>query len=171
MKKFIKALSVMLLTVVLFSCNSKGGEFPYDMTYNIVSVGDFKTIESSPADITFASDGRFFGTTGCNRYFGEYTLEGADVKIADNMGMTRMMCPEADEQERVVSEALPKITEYSVKGTQLILTTSDGVEIVCEKAAPAEPVAPAVESNIAAPVTTVDTSVTAVEAAASTPAN
>ncbi|MDD4820357.1 MAG: META domain-containing protein [Flavobacteriales bacterium] len=170
MKNFIKALSVMALTVVVFACN-KSGEFPYDATYSIVSVGDFKTIEGSVPDITFAQDGRFYGTTGCNRYFGEYTVEDGNIKIADNMGMTRMMCPEADEQERILSEALPKIVKYCAKGTQLTLTTSDNVEIVCEKAPQVEVEATTETSAISAPVSTVDTSVTAVEAAASTPAN
>ena len=86
------------------------------------------------AEKSVAKDGRFFGTTGCNRYFGQYTLDGQNIKIAENMGMTRMFCHDKDEQERKFTQAFPKVVKYEIKGDKVTFTTSDGMKIEGVKA-------------------------------------
>ena len=66
---------------------------PQDVTYVIVSIGGHDTDKDGRPDITFAKSGQFFGSTGCNRYFGQYLSEGPDIEVVGNVGMTRMYCP------------------------------------------------------------------------------
>ena len=138
MKTMKKKLAIMAFGVVsLFavSCAAKKTPaLPLDVTYKITSIGDYKITEGQKPDVNFAKDGRFFGTTGCNRYFGQYTLDGQNIKIAENMGMTRMFCHDKDEQERKFTQAFPKVVKYEIKGDKVTFTTSDGMKIEGVKA-------------------------------------
>ncbi|MBQ5814413.1 MAG: META domain-containing protein [Flavobacteriales bacterium] len=127
-------VAVIASGAMFVSCDNTP-KLPVDVQYDIVAIGDYKTMESSRPEITFTADGRFHGTTGCNRYFGEYTVEGNAITIADNMGMTRMFCPESDSQEQLIADQLPRIAEFDVKGDDLTLTTTNGQVLHCVKSA------------------------------------
>ena len=45
----------------------------------------------SPANLEFLADGRIAGTTGCNRYFGPFTIAG-DALTTGQLGSTLMSC-------------------------------------------------------------------------------
>ena len=159
-KLFTSLVVLMSFCIGVSSCTG-AGKLPVDVKYDIMAIGDYKTMESSRPDITFTSDGRFHGTTGCNRYFGEYTLEGNTIAIAENMGMTRMFCPESDSQERLISEQLPYIVEFTVKGDAMILITAGGQKLHCVKSAE-QPVIEQ-ESQEEAPETAVERAYNALE--------
>ena len=80
-------------------------------------------------DITFAKSGQFFGSTGCNRYFGQYLSEGPDIEVVGNVGMTRMYCHNQAEQEQLLAREIVKIKKFEVRGNRLTLTTEDGLKI------------------------------------------
>ena len=69
-------------------------------------------------------DQKFFGFSGCNRFFGTYELVGSLVTFG-NMGATRMACPTGMDQEREVLTALRTTTRYEIKDTQLRLFRED----------------------------------------------
>ena len=142
--RILACLMAVVATGAMFVSCDNASKLPVDVQYDIVAIGDYKTMEGSRPEITFTADGRFHGTTGCNRYFGEYTVEGNDITIADNMGMTRMFCPESDSQERLISEQLPRIAEFEVKGDNLTLTTTNGQVLHCVKSS----VQPEVEAPV-----------------------
>jgi heat shock protein HslJ len=59
-------------------------------TWRAVSVDGQPPIEGSEATAEFSED-RLYGTTGCNRYFGGYTLAG-DTLTLTPVAMTMMAC-------------------------------------------------------------------------------
>lgn len=135
MKKKLTIMAFGAMSLFAAACaTKKSAALPLDVTYEITSIGDYKITEGKKPDVNFAKDGRFFGTTGCNRYFGQYTIDGNSLKIAENMGMTRMFCHDKDEQERKFTETFPKVVKYQMKGDKVTFTTSDGVKIEGVKA-------------------------------------
>ena len=98
-------------------------------TYVIVSIGGYDTDKDGRPDITFAKSGQFFGSTGCNRYFGQYLSEGPDIEVVGNVGMTRMYCHNQAEQEQLLAREIVKIKKFEVRGNRLTLTTEDGLKI------------------------------------------
>lgn len=72
---------------------------------------DFFTLQFSAAD-TLVS-----GRTNCNRFFGKYELEGQKLEF-ENLGMTRMACPEMQYEDAFV-KMLDEVDGYEIKGEEL----------------------------------------------------
>ncbi|NDK55253.1 META domain-containing protein [Pontibacter fetidus] len=66
------------------------------------------------------------GFSGCNHFFGKYTLSGSSLRFSD-LGSTRMMCPNMD-QETKFMEVLGRVESYSIAGS--ILTFYQGQEAI-----------------------------------------
>lgn len=67
------------------------------------------------AALTITENGRFSGSTGCNRMFGQLTVTGEGIMISD-LGTTRMACldPALALQERRVTQGLAGATAFSI---------------------------------------------------------
>lgn len=66
------------------------------------------------------------GTAGCNNYSGTVTVEANKIKFGENMAVTKKMCAEGMEGERLFLETLPKINSYSIsEGKTLNLIMGD----------------------------------------------
>lgn len=129
-KSVFLAAAVAVVTVGLAGCASQRNvALPQDVTYVILSIGSRDTDRDGRPDVTFAKNGQFFGSTGCNRYFGQYITEGQDIEIAGTVGMTRMYCHNKAEQEQLLAREIVKVKKFEVKGNRLVLTTSDGLKI------------------------------------------
>lgn len=74
---------------------------------------DFFTLQFSAAD-TLVS-----GRTNCNRFFGKYELKGQKLEF-ENLGMTRMACPEMQYEDAFV-KMLDEVDGYEIKGGVEIL--------------------------------------------------
>ena len=72
---------------------------------------DFFTLQFSAAD-TLVS-----GRTNCNRFFGKYELKGQKLEF-ENLGMTRMACPEMQYEDAFV-KMLDEVDGYEIKGEEL----------------------------------------------------
>lgn len=83
-----------------------------------------------PATFQF-QDGRVTGSTGCNRFFSDYTLEGDRLTLAPG-GSTLMAClPEAlAQQEAAVLHGLTAIAEYDLTADELRLLDNDGSTVL-----------------------------------------
>ncbi|MGK0714635.1 META domain-containing protein [Leucobacter sp. W1153] len=79
--------AVISLTAALVGCTSGGSA-------DVVGTWGDSEAQGQPS-IQFAEDGTFGGTDGCNRLFGEYTVNG-DVVEFGNMGSTMMFCEGVD---------------------------------------------------------------------------
>jgi heat shock protein HslJ len=85
-----------------------------------------------PADIGTTltlTDGQATGSTGCNRYFGGYTLSGTSLTFAP-LASTEMACPEPRMAiESAWLTALGLVTGWSVDGDQLHLLDAAGNDL------------------------------------------
>lgn len=68
--------------------------------------------------ITFSSDGRASGSSGCNTFNGKAEVSGSSMKLGP-MATTRMMCPEQMDTERDFLAALNNTASYSISGNTL----------------------------------------------------
>ncbi|AOY00347.1 hypothetical protein BJP62_07745 [Jeongeupia sp. USM3] len=67
-----------------------------------------------PSTLNFAADGRISGFAGCNRYTGQYAIDGSVLRI-DKVATTRMACGAAPtKQERGFLKALARVNGFAV---------------------------------------------------------
>ena len=82
-----------------FMCSmcSSNGNIPVESNWKVEYVVSDGYEVVPPAEhnatMAFLKDSKIAGETGCNRFFGNFTINGENIKF-DNMGSTRMMCPE-----------------------------------------------------------------------------
>jgi heat shock protein HslJ len=70
------------------------------------------------------------GSTGCNRYTGDFTLEGSSLEIGQ-LAMTQMACPPpADTIERAYVAALAKVAGWQADGEEVVLVDADEAELL-----------------------------------------
>jgi len=62
--------------------------------------------------LLISDDGRFSGSTGCNRINGSFTTNGGAINFPEAIAMTRMMCP--GEGEQVFLSTLKKVNRYAI---------------------------------------------------------
>jgi heat shock protein HslJ len=69
-------------------------------------------------NMAFSEDGKFTGSTGCNQFTGDYSLEGAALKV--NPGaMSKMACP--GDGEALFLNAISKVAGAKIDGDKLTL--------------------------------------------------
>lgn len=78
---------------------------------NIDAEPDFFTLEFNAADTMVT------GRTNCNRFFGKYELKGQQLEF-ENLGMTRMACPEMQYEDAFV-KMLDEVDRYEIDGSKL----------------------------------------------------
>lgn len=78
---------------------------------NIDAEADFFTLEFNAADTMVT------GRTNCNRFFGKYELKGQQLEF-ENLGMTRMACPEMQYEDAFV-KMLDEVDRYEIDGSKL----------------------------------------------------
>ncbi|QFT78520.1 DUF1131 family protein [Erythrobacter sp. THAF29] len=77
--------------------------------------------ESIDINLKFDTDGRLNGSSGCNRYFASYMLEGRQLRVSQ-VGGTRRMCPELEMlAETRFLDALGKTEGWGMRNGELIL--------------------------------------------------
>lgn len=82
------------------------------------------------ASANFAADGKVTGSTGCNRYFGNYTRSESGLTMSP-LGATQMMCMEdAMEIEHAFTSAMENVADWKVIDTTLSLSDSSGMVIM-----------------------------------------
>lgn len=86
-------------------------------------------------EVSFKYDtatGQAVGSGGCNRYFGDMTVDPEAKTVSVGfLGLTRMACQESvNQQEAAFINILEQVTGYSIEGSQLTLTTDDGQMLV-----------------------------------------
>lgn len=85
-----------------------------------------------PAFIQFdAVDQRLAGSSGCNRFFGQYRVIGTAGFTIGDVGMTRMSChgPTADQDRQILKE-LQLARFYSVGSQRLTIATKDNQRLI-----------------------------------------
>jgi putative lipoprotein len=102
-----------------------------DTEWTLVTYGPVDNLTAvlpdTPATAVFGSDGEISGTTGCNSYFGSYTLAG-DSFTTGVLGMTEMACMAGGimEQESAFINALSAAQTISREGDTLVIEYEGG---------------------------------------------
>lgn len=97
--------------------------------WQVETMGGVAVVSGSEPRINFAEDGAINGTTGCNRFFGQYTQEAGQLTFS-GVGMTRMACM-ADgvmRQESTFGAILQSDASLETDGPeQITIRGADGV--------------------------------------------
>lgn len=91
--------------------------------------------------LTLKSDGTLSGNTGCNNYFGSYTLTGQTGKFGksisiSDIGSTKMYCQDISNNEMTYLNLLRTTMAYSITNNQMLFTTDERNQLSFEKASP-----------------------------------
>ena len=82
------------------------------------------------AFIQFRGNGRLLGHGGCNRLFGEYRLDGQQIRIGP-LSSTRKACdPEIMQHERALIETLQQTRSFQRARTRLVLFGDEGFPLL-----------------------------------------
>lgn len=130
MRRIFRTIAAVAFVAVMTSCNGTNlakffKETP-DWEVETVDAITAATGMATPA-ISF-SDGRINGHTGCNSFFADMKLEKDGKVLFENIGSTKMFCPDMMEQEDAILMALQKATymEKTNKGKSVVLKDNDG---------------------------------------------
>jgi heat shock protein HslJ len=82
------------------------------------------------ATITFNEDGSVAGTTGCNEFGGDYTVEGDQITFGQIVS-TLILCPELQmAQEEAIYQVLVETATFNIEGDTLTITKNDNVLVL-----------------------------------------
>lgn len=95
-------------------------------TWYIEAVQGKAVIDYSPAQLIFAQDGKLSGNNSCNQFFGQYQLNGQQLKLLP-AGNTMKACVDAlMDQEQRVMQAMAQVTQANEAKGKLLLKDIDG---------------------------------------------
>lgn len=88
-------------------------------TWRVTHIAGKAADDAAEAHIRFLANGTVVGSTGCNRFFGQYTLTGETLQLT-NMGSTRMACPAGlMSQEATLLKMLADVSGFSFQASDL----------------------------------------------------
>ena len=128
MKLFYQLMSIALVAIVVVACcncratKGKKSTSILNTEWQLVQIGDENVQpEEDKFTIQFLEEeNRFAGVGDCNRLTGVFQLNDKREVRFDQMGMTRMMCPNQEAEDRFV-EMLNKVTRYDMDGQMMML--------------------------------------------------
>ncbi|MCD4672911.1 MAG: META domain-containing protein [Anaerolineaceae bacterium] len=129
---------IMILGLILASCStlSPAGTDELENTkWNLVFIRKSVPIADRTITIEF-EDGKVHGSSGCNTYFGEYTIDGNNISCGQ-LAATAMACLDPEgimEQEQEYLTFLSEVDTYSIEGEQLILKEAHQDQLTFQKA-------------------------------------
>ena len=134
-------LSVVMLTLVVVCCigqkspELEGTLWKLDSYVNLQ--GDMVKVMPDTEITAQFKDGTVNGSSGCNSYFGSYTISGTAITFGP-IGMTEMYCAEPEgimEQENGYLAALQSVEGFTINGNKLEMTNAQGTLILVYVAA------------------------------------
>jgi heat shock protein HslJ len=121
MKKLLLILSIIMLQLACGTSRKTTSELNGDWEL-VVFPGSTKTLSEiftmKRPEIQL-ENGSLTGSTGCNRINGTYTASGTSLQIGNNLAITKMGCPNYD--ENIFIEALNKVNRFEVRKNELML--------------------------------------------------
>lgn len=122
MMKMYVAAAALLST--LAACNGSKHEPLEGTTWKLSTMAGIPASAIGADDDAFvvefnAADMTVSGRTNCNRFFGHYELKGRELDF-ENMGMTRMACPDMQYEDMFV-KMLDEADRYRIKDSELTL--------------------------------------------------
>lgn len=96
-------------------------------TWNVHSVDEYPVVEKNTPKIQFSDGGKVSGATGCNRFTGNYKIQGNILKFGP-LAMTKRACvPNLNDQERFFTAILNEVDSFAFNEVgQLVLIAPNG---------------------------------------------
>jgi len=135
-----KTLFVMLIAVLLIAaCRPTPSAPPLPLegtSWVLTALNGQAPLPDTTITAVF-SEGQISGSSGCNSYFGSYTLDGDSLRVG-TVGSTMMACLAEGvmEQETAYLEILQAVTEVRLTEGRLEMATADGRTLVFGPPAP-----------------------------------
>jgi heat shock protein HslJ len=99
--------------------------------WRVEFIGERGVVDNSPARFTLSPDGKINGNASCNRFFGQYQQDGHTLSIKNPLGVTKMLCiPALNEQESRLLALLPGDHHIAVSHGILTLSNSAGEQVL-----------------------------------------
>jgi heat shock protein HslJ len=134
MNKKLLILSLCAWMIILPACSSTGAQPGGDLTdivWALTELTGEPPVGGTSISAQFTSDGKVWGSAGCNRYNGTYTVTGSNITFSSPLASTMMMCETAVmDQESAYLKALGEAKTFAVNGDQLTLSGEDGTQLV-----------------------------------------
>jgi heat shock protein HslJ len=92
--------------------------------WNLVEWEGMTILADAVPTLAFDENG-LGGTTGCNNYFGSFTVDGAAITIGE-VGMTEMWCEGVMEQEQAFVRVLQTAESFTLENQTLTIHTAEG---------------------------------------------
>lgn len=134
-------LSLVVLSVMVVpSCRTPAGvdDSPaslLDTRWVLASLSG-GTITAPAPTLAFEEEGRVHGSSGVNRFGGDCTIDGTQIRFGSLMSTKMAGPPERMELERRYLEVLGKATRWSVTKGRLTLADAEGALAVFESEPP-----------------------------------
>lgn len=111
---------------VLTGCAGDSLDFLVGRVWQITEIAGDNVMDASRAEIGFDRDGGTFGTGGCNRFMGGYSLSGEGLAIG-TLGSTMMACAEdLMAQDAKLFDTLAQVSRFDIDaGGGLVLLAGD----------------------------------------------
>lgn len=144
----VRMMSIMIvvvwgvIAVAVVACNApafSAAQPPVNLkgtNWTLVSIMNKPAVPNSGVTLAFGDEGRASGSAGCNRYSGNYTVNGDKLTFGP-MISTKMFCaqPGVMEQEAQFTTTLEKAASFKLNGDRLEMIAANGdVVIVLAKA-------------------------------------
>ena len=124
--------SALVATLLLSGCVTTPGKDAalVGKTWTVEDISGRGVIDDARATLEFGTDGRLAGDTSCNRYFAEYTVDGAKLSIGQ-AGVTRRACvPAVMDQKRRFLDVLNAVDSFAIDASgALVLHTPAGATL------------------------------------------
>ncbi|MFZ0544967.1 MAG: META domain-containing protein [Candidatus Promineifilaceae bacterium] len=101
-------------------------DFLLNTNWDLATMNGEAPVADAVPTISFDSDKNTVnGTTGCNGYFGSYTLDGTNLSIGQ-LGQTEMFCEDRMDQEQAYLVTLMSAESLTLEGETLTIHTGEG---------------------------------------------
>jgi heat shock protein HslJ len=125
--------------VLVLTRGSFGSEEPADPVslsghWKLTSYGTADAVSSALADVdanlTFNEDGTVTGTSSCNEFGGQYTVEGDQITFSEIVSTLKLCDTPLMEQEEAMQQVLNGTATYTIEDNTLTLTNNDMVLVL-----------------------------------------
>ncbi len=111
----------------MWNSESVDGDSLVGTYWQVESVDSGGIIDNSMITVSFPEQGRIAGSTGCNRFMGNFVVSDKGKVSVSGLGSTRRACPEAlMNQESKVLAALESTVKVEMEGRQWLLFVDAG---------------------------------------------
>ncbi len=137
MKRSIALLALLAVAGCAITSRQATTELP-GTSWTLVDLDGAEPVGETPPSITFTDEGSVTGSTGCNTFNGEITIDGSELSFGP-LATTRMACvdPAASEQEQAFLVAMESVSGYTIDSEGRLVLEGDA-SLTFEVAAEAE---------------------------------